>query len=86
MASKDAPWMAREYVAHEECGRVDEVTTCGNCAGMWCDRCDPAHGPLCPWCHGMGYSTAAIRSPLWRQANHERDNGGYPVQEEPWEE
>jgi hypothetical protein len=60
----------RDFVTHEECGRADEVTECGGCYGMWCDRCDPAHGPLCPWCHGRGYSTAAIRRPLYRQANH----------------
>lgn len=52
------------------CHESDEITTCGNCEGVWCDRCDPAHGPLCPWCHGMGYSTAAIKLPRYRQANH----------------
>jgi hypothetical protein len=30
----------------------------------------------------MGYSTAAIRMPRYRQANHAIDNGGCPVQEE----
>lgn len=79
--SGDAWFMARESVAHEACGSVREVTTCGDCAGMWCDACDPAHGPLCPWCAGMGYSTAAIREPIYRQANHVLNNNGYPVQE-----
>jgi hypothetical protein len=33
-----------------------DVVTCGNCERSWCDRCDPAHGPLCPFCHGRGES------------------------------
>lgn len=65
---------------HDECGTSADVTECDMCLGVWCDRCDPAHGPLCPWCHGMGYSTAAIIEPAYRQANHELNNGGYPVQ------
>lgn len=67
-------------VIHEACGLTNEITTCGACEGVWCDACDPAHGPLCPWCHGMGYSTAAVALPRYRQANHVRNNGGYPVQ------
>lgn len=65
---------------HDECGTSADVTECGMCLGVWCDRCDPAHGPLCPWCHGRGYSTAAIIEPAYRRANHELGNGGYPVQ------
>lgn len=68
-------------IVHAACQTSDEITTCGGCAGVWCDRCDPAHGPLCPWCHGYGYSTAAIRAPRYRQANHVRNNGGHAVQE-----
>jgi hypothetical protein len=37
---------------------AQEVTTCGACGRSWCDACDPAHGPLCPWCAGRGWSTA----------------------------
>lgn len=51
-------------------GHERETTMCGECEGVWCDACDPAHGPLCPWCHGRGYSSARLREPRYRQANH----------------
>ena len=69
-------------LVHDDCGRGDQITECNGCNGIWCDRCDPAHGPLCPWCHGMGYSTAAIAAPAHLQANHVLHNGGYPIQED----
>ena len=55
-------------VAPHDCGLLDEmdhpipplVAECGTCGAQWCDRCDPTHGPLCPTCHGRGYSTAEI--------------------------
>lgn len=78
---RDLRSLARDGVVHEACGKANELTECGQCYGVWCDRCDPAHGPLCPWCHGYGYSTAAILEPLYRQANHVADNGGRPIQE-----
>lgn len=37
-----------------------DKTTCGKCGRSWCDRCDPTHGPLCPWCAGYGYSSAPM--------------------------
>lgn len=73
--------MTTQELIHAACGKADEITTCGSCEGVWCDRCDPAHGPLCPWCHGMGYSTAAITAPRHTRPNHQPDNGGHPVQE-----
>lgn len=57
------------------CGRSDEIAQCGGCHGAWCDRCDPAHGPLCPWCHGRGYSTA----PVWPQADRVMVDCGHYV-------
>ncbi len=40
-----------------ECGAY--WTRCGyrERTHAWCDSCDPAHGPLCHYCHGRGYST-----------------------------
>lgn len=36
------------------------TVTCGICDRSWCERCDPAPAALCHYCHGLGYSTAAI--------------------------
>lgn len=41
-------------------GEGHEPTTCGNCGLVWCNKHDPAHGPLCPKCHGRGYTTAPV--------------------------
>jgi hypothetical protein len=37
-----------------------ERVTCGICHLSWCERCDPAPAALCHWCHGRGYSEAAL--------------------------
>ena len=37
-----------------------QKATCGICNRSWCDYCDPAPSALCPYCHGVGYSTAPI--------------------------
>lgn len=50
----------------EKHGRFNAVT-CGGCSRAWCESCDPAPGPLCPFCHGPGISSAELsteRSPL----------------------
>lgn len=39
---------------------VAKVATCGICSRSWCERCDPAPSALCPWCHGIGHSTAPV--------------------------
>ncbi|MEO7555489.1 MAG: hypothetical protein ABIV94_02640 [Acidimicrobiales bacterium] len=39
------------------------AVTCGRCDNTWCERCDPCPGPCCPWCNGIGYSTAPMAAP-----------------------
>lgn len=57
--------MSAENETHES-----DYALCNMCGGVWCDRCDPAHGPLCPWCHGRGASTAGLVGPAYRGSNH----------------
>lgn len=44
-----------------ECtGDLPVRVTCGACNRSWCERCDPAPGALCHWCHGRGSSQAQL--------------------------
>lgn len=60
MLGVEARARKRAHRRRHKCENVCEVT-CLGCGLVWCDRCDPAHGPLCPQCHGLGYTTAYIR-------------------------
>lgn len=44
--------------AHGATCREDDWAQCGACGLEWCARHDAAHGPLCPCCHGIGYTVA----------------------------
>lgn len=48
-----------ERGARDACATPARVT-CGSCGRAWCEHCDPAPAALCHYCHGRGYTAAAL--------------------------